>query len=300
MDQKHQEISVNTFLVAEHVVRIVFNGTRRNNMSLLSSFEPFRIDGQEEHVFFQLTVDDSLLPVRENRERIGKFDTGNGDTVVERLADGGYQYIIKDITGSECCLVRTNKDFSQCYCALKGNFDMRRFGLNNALMLIFAFAGSFKQTLLVHASLVRHHGYGYAFIAKSGTGKSTQVSSWLRYIPDCDLMNDDNPIIRIVDGAAYIYGSPWSGKTPCYRQVKAPLGAVTRIDRAPSNSIEQLPPIEAFASFLPSCSSMKWDEDIFNAICDTVTKVVETTAIYTLHCLPDREAAILCHKTISK
>ena len=299
MDQKHQEISVNTFLVAEHVVRIVFNGTRRNNMSLLSSFEPFRIDGQDEHVFFQLTVDDTLLPVRENRERIGKFDTGNGDTVVERLADGGYQYIIKD-QGSECCLVRKNKDCSQCYCALKGNFDMRRFGLNNALMLIFAFAGSFKQTLLVHASLVRHHGYGYAFIAKSGTGKSTQVSSWLRYIPDCDLMNDDNPIIRIVDGAAYIYGSPWSGKTPCYRQVKAPLGAVTRIDRAPSNSIEQLPPIEAFASFLPSCSSMKWDEDIFNAICDTVTKVVETTAIYTLHCLPDREAAILCHKTISK
>ena len=96
MDQKHQEISVNTFLVAEHVVRIVFNGTRRNNMSLLSSFEPFRIDGQEEHVFFQLTVDDTLLPVRENRERIGKFATGNGDTVVERLADGGYKYIIKD------------------------------------------------------------------------------------------------------------------------------------------------------------------------------------------------------------
>ena len=300
MDQKHQGTSVNTFLVAEHVVRIVFNDTRRNNMRLLSSFEPFRTEEQGRDLFFQLTVDDSLIPTRENRERIGKFDTGNGDTVVERLADGGYQYIIKDIAGNECCLVKTNKDFSQCYCALKGNYDMRRFGLNNALMLIFAFAGSYRQTLLVHASLVRHNGYGYAFIAKSGTGKSTQVSSWLRYIPDCDLMNDDNPIIRIIDGVPYIFGSPWSGKTPCYRQVKAPLGAVTRIDRAPGNSIEKLPPIEAFASFLPSCSSMKWDEDIFNAICDTVTKVVETTDIYTLHCLPDRDAAILCHKVISK
>jgi hypothetical protein len=177
---------------------------------------------------------------------------------------------------------------------------MRCFGLNNALMLIFAFAGSQKQVLLVHASLVRKNGYGYAFIAKSGTGKSTQVSMWLRYIPGCDLMNDDNPIIRIIKGKPYIYGGPWSGKTPCYRNVKAELGAITRIDRATENSIEKLPPIEAFASFLPSCSSMKWDIEIFNNICNTITKVIETTGIYTLHCLPNKEAAIICQKMISK
>jgi hypothetical protein len=147
---------------------------------------------------------------------------------------------------------------------------------------------------------VRQNGYGYAFIAKSGTGKSTQVSLWLRHIPGCDLMNDDNPIIRIIEGEPFIYGGPWSGKTPCYRNVKARLGAITRIDRADENSIEKLPPIEAFASFLPSCSSMKWDGEIFNNICNTVTKVVETTGIYTLHCLPNKEAAILCNKTISK
>lgn len=177
---------------------------------------------------------------------------------------------------------------------------MRTFGLNNALMLVFAFAGNFKDTLLIHASLVRQNGYGYAFIAKSGTGKSTQVSMWLRHLPGCDLMNDDNPIIRVIEGKPFIYGSPWSGKTPCYRNVKANLGAITRIDRAPENSIDKLRPIEAFASVLPSCSSMKWDTDIFNRICDTVTKIVETTGVYTLHCLPNKEAAVLCNKTISK
>ena len=91
---------------------------------------------------------------------------------------------------------------------------MRSFGLNNALMLIFAFAGSRHDTLLIHASLVRQNGYGYAFIAKSGTGKSTHVSLWLRHLPGCDLMNDDNPIVRIIDGEAYIFGGPWNGKTP--------------------------------------------------------------------------------------
>ena len=207
---------------------------------------------------------------------------------------------IKDLKENSCCLLQTNNNFSDCRCALNGNYDMRSFGLNNALMLIFAFAGSFKQTLLIHASLVRHKGYGYAFIAKSGTGKSTHVSLWLKHIPECDLMNDDNPIVRILDGKAYIYGSPWSGKTPCYRNIKAPLGAITRIDRADINSVEKLNPIESFASLLPSCSSMKWDKEIFNNVCNTITKVIETTAIYVVHCLPNREAAIICHDSIVK
>ncbi|MCH4147226.1 MAG: hypothetical protein LKG25_03870 [Prevotella sp.] len=293
--------NINEFSIAELHVRIIFKNSAYNDMRLLPSFEPFRISESHDELFFQLTIDDSLKPIaKERRERIRKFDTGNGDTIVDKLDDGGYQFIIKDLNGADCCLLITNKDFSNCKCALNGNYDMRCFGLNNALMLIFAFAGSQKQVLLVHASLVRKNGYGYAFIAKSGTGKSTQVSMWLRYIPGCDLMNDDNPIIRIIKGKPYIYGGPWSGKTPCYRNVKAELGAITRIDRATENSIEKLPPIEAFASFLPSCSSMKWDIEIFNNICNTITKVIETTGIYTLHCLPNKEAAIICQKMISK
>lgn len=292
---------INDFNIAELNIRIEFKKSQRNSMRLLPSFEPFRAEIDPNNLFFKLTVDDTLRPIpSERRERIRDFDTGNGHTIVDKVDDGGYQYIIKDINGADCCLLQANKDFSICKCALNGTYNMRTFGLNNALMLIFAFAGSFHNTLLIHASLVRQNGYGYAFIAKSGTGKSTQVSLWLRHIPGCDLMNDDNPIIRIIEGEPFIYGGPWSGKTPCYRNVKARLGAITRIDRADENSIEKLPPIEAFASFLPSCSSMKWDGEIFNNICNTVTKVVETTGIYTLHCLPNKEAAILCNKTISK
>lgn len=287
--------------IAELTVEIVFRESALNGEQLIPSFSPFVVnDGERrDEAFFRLVVDDTLKPLRNDRERIGKFDTGNGETVVDRFPGGEYQFIIKDINGGECCLLQARDNFKDCTCALNGNFNMRRFGLNNALMLIFAFAGSSKQTLLIHASLVRHRGYGYAFIAKSGTGKSTQVSNWLRYIPDCDLMNDDNPIVRIIDGEAFIYGSPWSGKTPCYRKVKAKLGAITRIERSSENHVERLKPIEAFASLLPSCSTMKWDSDIFNAICGSVTKLVETVNIFTLHCLPNKESAIICHREIS-
>lgn len=290
------------FCIADFHVRVLFKESKHNGMHLLSSMQPFvEEEVPTDSLLFQLTVDDEIPVIgKDHRERVGRFDSGNGMTVVDRLEDGGYQYIIKDIYDRECCLLQTNKDFSDCRCALNGNEDMRSFGITNALMIVYAFAGSFQQTLLIHASTILNNGYGYAFIAKSGTGKSTHTQLWIKHIPGSELMNDDNPIVRVVGDQAFIYGSPWSGKTPCYRQIKAPLGAITRIDRASKNSIEKLSPIEAFASLLPSCSNMKWDKDIFHGICNTVTRVIELTNCYTLHCLPDQEAAEICHKEISR
>lgn len=288
------------FRIADLDITIVFEESKINDISLLPSFSVFeRNETATGNPLFTLTVDDNLQPAKE-KELIRKFDTGNGDTLVYRLPDGGYQYIIKNIYDQPCCLLRSNKDFSQCTCALNGTKSMRAFGLNDALMLTFAFRGCYYDALLVHASCVCHNGYAYPFIAKSGTGKSTHSSLWLEHIEDTELMNDDNPIIRIIDGIPYLYGSPWSGKTPCYKDIKAPLGAVTRIDRAPANSIERLRPVQAFASILPSCSSMKWDNTIYNNICNIITRLIETVPVFTMHCLPDKEAAVVCHDGIAR
>lgn len=291
------------FLIAQWVVEIAFcQENEKTGFGLLPSFTPFVMDGDnEDKPLFVMTIDDTLRPLpKDQRQRIKVFDTGNGDTVVDRLDDGGYQFIIRDIDNNDCCLLICNSDFTDCRCALTGDEFCRRFGLNNAMMLAFAFAGSLKDTLLVHASLVRHAGYGYAFVAKSGTGKSTQVSNWLRVIPDCDLMNDDNPVIRIIDGNPFVFGSPWSGKTPCYRQVSAPLAAITQIVRDKENRVERLSPIHSFGVLLPSCSAMKWEKDIYRHICDTVTTVVSHVPLYNLYCTADAESAIVCHESIAK
>lgn len=294
--------SVHHFAIAEFHVKITFMPSAINGIHLLPSFAPFAVSDDGEEALLSLTVDDTLKPIaKERRSRVGDFDTGNGNIIVD-IVDGGngYQYIVKDVAGNGCCLLQTNKDFSVCSCALNGNYNMRNFGLNNAMMLAFAFKASYQKTLFIHASLVRKDNYGYAFIAKSGTGKSTHTSLWLKHIEGCDMMNDDNPIVRVIGDTSYIYGSPWSGKTPCYRNVKARLGAIVRIDRAPKNAIERLPAVQAFASMLPACSTMRWDKPIFDNNCANITSVIETTPIYTLHCLPDKDAALLCHQTVSK
>ncbi len=297
-----------SFCIAEHLLHVTFAESQHNDISLLPSFEPFLIKKEDndgclvsDNSLFEIIVDDSLTPRHsQERERIDIVDTGNGLTTVDATCDGGYQFIIKDIQGRSCCMLQTNNDFSIAKCALNGDTEMRRFGLNNAIMMAYAFRGSFYDTLLIHASLVRNNGYGYAFIAKSGTGKSTHTSLWMKYIEGCDLMNDDNPVIRVKDGKAFIYGSPWSGKTPCYRNVKAPLGAITKIDRSAENKAERLSPTLAFTQVLPACSSMKWDKTVFRNTYDTVIKLIEATpGIYVLHCRPDEEAAIVCNKAIA-
>lgn len=292
-------VETRLFQVADLVFAITFVGYD-DGFRLLPSYRAFEKDTPDERsLLFTLTIDDNIHPLpKAQRERIREFDTGNGTTIVDRLPDGGYQYIIKDINGLECALLITDKQFAHCRCALKGNTFRRSYGLNNALMLVYAFAGAREGAVLVHASVVRQNGRGYAFIAKSGTGKSTQVSNWLKYIPGCDMMNDDNPVVRVIGKDCFIYGSPWSGKTPCYRDVKAHLGAVTRIDRSLSNSVERLGAVEAFASLLSSVSSMKWDIELYNKICETVTRIVERVPIFILHCLPDRNSAEVCHEGI--
>ncbi len=289
------------FCIAEHYVKVNFLDTTHNNMYLLRSYYPFLVESAEGHeLLFEITIDDDLQPIpKDKRERVRDFETGNGRIVVDLIEGGGHQFIFKDMEGTECSMFQITPDGKQVKCALTGNFDMRSFGIHNAMMLSYAIAGSYKDTVLIHASLVRQNGYGYAFHAISGTGKSTQVSMWLRHLPNCDLMNDDNPVIRVIDDQPYIYGSPWSGKTPCYRNIKAPLGALTRIDRDDHNWVEPLSPIEAFTSVLPSCSSLKWDVPTYHRVGDTVSKIVQKTKVSILHCLPNREAAEVCNAAIA-
>lgn len=290
------------YQIADFNIRCNSVGDFSHFSSLLPALRNFRCPPTD-NVLFSLTVDNSFSGENiDSLIRIGNFDTGNGDIIVDEIVGGGYRFVIKEVSDKTCCLLYANKDSATFRCALYGNSFMKSFGLNNALMIAFAISSCFHNTLLIHASLVRHKGYGYAFTAKSGTGKSTHTGLWLRYIADCDLMNDDNPIIRIIDDIPYIYGSPWSGKTPCYRNIKAQLGAITVIDRATVNRVERLSPIEAFVKILPACSSMKWDKKIYEHTYNNVIKLIECSveSNYILHCRPDKEAATICHQTIAK
>lgn len=163
--------------------------------------------------------------------------------------------------------------------------------VNTALMILYTYNTTSKDTLLLHASVIDYEGKANLFFGTSGTGKSTHARLWLENIPGSELVNDDNPVIRLIDGQFYVFGTPWSGKTPCYRNVRVPVGALVRLEQAPENSIKRISGLQAYANILASSSCIRWrrhDMDSLVAMCE---KVAMRLPNYHLCCLPDADAA---------
>ncbi|MBR4728658.1 MAG: hypothetical protein IK075_00195 [Prevotella sp.] len=188
-------------------------------------------------------------------------------------------------------------DYREGRLILSGNYT--KMAIDNALMVMYALATAQKGTALFHAAVVSCDGRGYMFLGKSGTGKSTHASLWLKHIEGAVLMNDDNPVVRISEGQAMVYGSPWSGKTPCYRNVSCPLGGIVLLSQAPYNKIQRLGALKAYMALVSSISGQRWDERIANGLHQTENELASNMPIWHLECLPDEAAATLCRATIS-
>lgn len=287
------------YKVGDHAFCIRFLDDRSNE-SLLPSYTPFMLESEPEDIRFTVEVRDES-DWKELGHEIGQFDCGGCNHGVYRLPDGGYRIAVSDIYGKLCSCVQSAPDFTHNLATLQGTtWVERNYGLNNAIMIAYAFATAEMHTMLVHASVIRCDGWGYLMTAPSGTGKSTHTRLWQENIPHSDLMNDDNPIVRVIGDKAIVYGSPWSGKTPCYRNIQAPIGAFVRIQQRPENSIRRLEPLEAFAEFLSAVSIMKWDHRVYNGICDGISELIRLCKVYELGCLPDAAAAHLCHETVAR
>lgn len=285
------------YRVAGHT--FAFRTPDGDNQDYLPSYAPFICKHQEgEPLLFTLTLDDTFYPA-ERGATIGQFDSGGADFGVYRLKDGSYQFLINPPGRPYCGLLQTSPTLSEGIAALRGDESTRAYAANNCMMILYAFAAADKRTMMFHASVIGHNGKGFLFLGKSGTGKSTHSQQWLRYIDGSELINDDNPVVTVSsEGKAIVWGSPWSGKTPCYRNVEAPVGAFVRIRQEKENHITRNDTIQAFASLLPSVSTMKWDDRVYNSICDSIALLISSIPCYTLGCRPDKEAAEVCRACV--
>lgn len=145
----------------------------------------------------------------------------------------------------------------------------------------------------IHASAVMKDGKGFLFLGKSGTGKSTHSRLWMENMERVELLNDDNPMVRIIGGKAWIYGSPWSGKTPCYKQKSISLAGIVRLQQASENRWVQMDGVKAWAIIYPSCAVIYQDKTLYTHLQNTLNRLVSLVKIAHLSCLPNAEAALM-------
>ncbi len=254
----------------------------------MGNYEPFRCEGGEP--LFSLTEASGVVP--EYMEEFRQEEDG-AYIACGHTDSGNDVYVFTGQRNTWGCLI-CSKDYREGRFIMTGHIS--KLVIDNSLMIMYALATAGKGTLLFHAAVVSQEGKGYLFLGTSGTGKSTHARLWLEHIRGTELVNDDNPVVR--DGI--VYGSPWSGKTPCYRNVSVPIGGIVMLSQAPYNKIRRLKGIEAYVAVVESVGSKVWDNHIAESQHQTENTLVSTIPMWHLECLPDEEAARLCHDTIKR
>lgn len=280
----------NYYQIARHTFRLSFPNKIIKEDSL-NNYAPFDVDATDDWLFHLSVV--NTLGQDEKYEPVGQFDDDIASIGISKSERGGFRFRIAYPGNEDCCTMDVDACFRDAQVLLPNDEQLRSFCLNNCLMLFYAFATSNLDTLLIHASVVKNNDEGFVFLGKSGTGKSTHSRLWLDHIEGSKLLNDDNPLVRIIDDKAYVFGTPWSGKTPCYKNENVPLRGVVKLRQAPKNKIKKLSSLQAYAALLPACSSMRWENEIASGVHHTVEKLISLVGCYQLDCLPNKAAAEL-------
>jgi len=147
-----------------------------------------------------------------------------------------------------------------------------------------------KGRMLLHCSVLGYEDNAYAFLGKSGTGKSTHTRLWLKYLPSAKVINGDKPILEYKEGEFIVYGTPWMGKEHWGENTKAPLKGLCFLEQAKTNEIRRLSCSEA-ASRLFLQILLPHDEENAAAALELADKIVTEVPAYLLKCDISEEAA---------
>lgn len=154
------------------------------------------------------------------------------------------------------------------------------------------------KAFFLHAAVIEYKGNGYAFLAPSGTGKSTHIALWQRVFGNSvHIVNGDKPIVRDTDSGFIAYGTPFCGKEGWNENRAVPLRALVFLSRGTDNRMTHIPPDKALSLlfrqiFLPaspkqSASLLTWAD-----------RLLRTVPAYTLSCTPTEEAARLAERIL--
>lgn len=150
-------------------------------------------------------------------------------------------------------------------------------------------------SFIAHAAVIKYDGLAYAFMAPSGTGKSTHIKLWMDTLgPETTVINGDKPILRLDKTPAgepqiVACGSPWAGKEGWQTNTSAPLAGLCFLTRGSADTCHRISTAEAFNS---AVRQIYMPSDPTSAIrtLDFVDVLLQTVPLYQLSCTMNKTA----------
>lgn len=256
----------------------------------ISGFKPFASQDGTPSFFFQ-EARETEVPVMKKVQYNLEYENVTGEF---GRTSNGYLLCLRP-TGEKPFHLWCKQGETTAWCC--GNWDILLYRF--ALWIGYGLMTIPLQTLAIHSSCIVYRNKAVLFLGESGTGKSTHTRLWREHIPGATLLNDDSPIVRVEDGRVWVYGSAWSGKTPCYKNERYELQGCVRLSQALYNEIKKLSILQSYGALHPSCApEFAYDEYLYDGMSLVIGQVLSAVPCYHLACLPDAEAARLSCKTL--
>ncbi len=142
-----------------------------------------------------------------------------------------------------------------------------------------------------HGAAVKAFEKAYIFTAPSGTGKTTHARLLTEYFGDrVSIINGDKPIIRMSDGKAEVFSTPWAGKERWQTNTCADLGGIILLRRGKVNKISKISPAEYFDELMKQVYIPKNGEMMLKTL-GLVDDLATLVPFYLLECDMTEEAA---------
>ena len=140
-----------------------------------------------------------------------------------------------------------------------------------------------------HGAVIDYKGCGVVFTAPSGTGKTTQIRLWQKYLgSDVQIVNGDKPILQIEDSVT-AWATPYAGKEGYQNHGKTALKAICIVERSQTNYIKQISGSE-YLTFLMNQIYRPSDMSALLNTLELMDKLLKNVSVYVLGCDISEEA----------
>lgn len=151
----------------------------------------------------------------------------------------------------------------------------------------------------IHSASILYNGKAWLFSGPSGTGKSTHTAIWNRRYKT-PYLNGDLNLLGFVDGAPVVYGIPWCGTSGCYTTETIPLGGITFLKQAHTDTLSSLSEEEIMFRTMQRLISPSWTEDLLLLNLSFVEKLCDKISFFHLKCTKEDSAAAVIKQAIDE
>lgn len=149
----------------------------------------------------------------------------------------------------------------------------------------------------LHSASILYRDKAWLFSGSSGCGKSTHTALWMRqYHTPC--LNGDLNLLGFVDDIPVVYGIPWCGTSGSYTTETTPLGGITFLKQAPTNTLAPLNAEDISLRTMQRLISPSWTEDMLLSNVSFAEKIKDAVPFFHLHCTKEDSAAALMKQAI--